>query len=97
MHRTIDQRIFLDASSIVRWSGPAVGIVRVEHELAIHAASRPDAVLCLWDSTLGRFRTLNPKWASLVIGWHGSIDTDGRQGDPPRKGLRRLLLFGSLL
>ena len=81
----------MDVSSVIRWTGPAVGIIRVEHELARHAASRPDAVLCLWDSVIGRFRALDPQWAPLVIGWNGAIDADGQHIGPRRRGLRRLL------
>jgi len=85
------QRIFIDVSSVIRWTGPAVGIVRVEHELARHAASRPEAVLCLWDNVIGRFRALDPQWAPLVIGWNGAIDADCQHIGPRRRGLRRML------
>ena len=44
-------RIIFDVSSIARWTGPAVGIVRVEHALATHALTmRPDIMPSIYDS-----------------------------------------------
>src|SRR4051812_24672123 len=73
----LSPRLLVDVSSVVRWSGAPVGIFRVEHELAMHAATRSDTLLCLWDRTIGGFRALNAAWASLVTGWYGTIDMSG--------------------
>ncbi len=77
-HRDMAQRrgrLILDASSLVRWTGPPVGIIRVEHALVSHAlAERPDVVLSFHDAASGRYRRLDPRWAAIVTGWHGAID-----------------------
>ena len=97
MHRDAGQRVFVDVSSVIRWWGTPVGIIRVEYELAMCAAfgsapsARLETGLCLWDRPSGRFRALNAEWARLVIGWHGAIDAAGLNIAPPRRGLRRLV------
>jgi glycosyltransferase involved in cell wall biosynthesis len=67
-------RLFLDVSSLARWTGPPVGIARVESALARAALSRPNTALCFWDKRERRFRALRPEWTDLVLGWHGAID-----------------------
>jgi glycosyltransferase involved in cell wall biosynthesis len=80
------RRVLVDVSTIVRWTGPPVGIVRVEHELATRAqSSREGSVLCFWDGNAGQFRTLNPRWASLILSWRGTIDPH-----QPAAGQRRI-------
>ena len=87
-----DGRVVVDVSMIARWTGPPVGIARVEHELATRAQSlRKDAGLCLWDGSAGQFRALNPRWAPLMLSWHGALDT--HQPATGRRGLRALLSF----
>jgi len=67
-------RLFLDVSSLVRWTGPPVGIARVEHALARAARTRPDSQLCLWDQRERHWRSLRPDWADLVLDWNGAVD-----------------------
>src|SRR5262249_18734527 len=78
-------RIVLDISSIARWVGPAVGILRIEQGLAKYAlARRPDIVLSFYDKASASFLAVNPLWAEHVISWQGAV---GRR----RGGLLRLL------
>jgi glycosyltransferase involved in cell wall biosynthesis len=68
-------RVIFDVSSIARWSGPAVGIARVENALAAYAiAHRPDIILSIYDPRTGYFRALDPRWAVAVIGWDASLE-----------------------
>jgi glycosyltransferase involved in cell wall biosynthesis len=86
------RRILVDVSTLARWTGPPVGIVRVEHELAMRAQScREGAALAFWDSTAGQFRSLNPKWAPAILGWRGTIDPH-----QPATGPRRIPTLFSL-
>ncbi|HKM61126.1 MAG TPA: glycosyltransferase family 1 protein [Acidisphaera sp.] len=62
--------LVLDMTSLSRWTGPPVGIARVEHALAQAARRR-----CVFDGTA--FRTLAPAWEAAIAGWHGTI------ADPP--------------
>ncbi|WP_426958166.1 glycosyltransferase family 4 protein [Muricoccus radiodurans] len=79
----------LDVSSLARWSGPPVGIARVEHALATAVMRRPDAVLAFYDRATGSFRALRPEWQATVVGWSGLVEIP--DDDPPRRGWRALL------
>jgi glycosyltransferase involved in cell wall biosynthesis len=69
-------RIVFDVSSLARWLGPAVGIARVDHQLAAYArAQRPDIVLAVYDPLRACFREVLPRWSERVLGWDGAIDT----------------------
>ncbi len=71
--------MILDISSIARWRGPAVGILRVQQALAHFAIEhRPDIVLSVYDNAAGCFCAVNPRWAEHVVGWSGAIG--GRHG-----------------
>ena len=65
--------LVLDVTSLSRWTGPPVGIARVEHALAQLAGRR-----CAFDGR--EFRVLAPEWEEAVTGWHGTI------ADPPQRG-----------
>ncbi len=68
------KRIILDISSIARWTGPAVGILRVEHALARYAlAHRPDIVLSFYDKASATFRVVNPRWVRHLVSWDGAV------------------------
>ena len=68
------ERTILDISSIARWRGPAVGILRVQQALAQFALEhRPDIVLSVYDNAAGSFCAVNPRWAAHVVGWSGAI------------------------
>lgn len=66
--------MFLNISSLARWTGPPVGIARVEHALARAATARPGTLLCFWDARESRFRVLRSQWADIVLGWQGAAD-----------------------
>ncbi len=71
-------RLILDISTVARWVGPPVGIVRVEFELAQHAVRhRPDVQLTFYDPLTESLRALQPAWQRLVLGLDGAIDTIG--------------------
>jgi glycosyltransferase involved in cell wall biosynthesis len=68
------ERIVLNVSSIAKWRGPAVGILRVEQALAIHAlARRSDVVLSIYDRATASFLAVSPTWAAHVVSWNGAI------------------------
>lgn len=75
-------RLLLDVSSLARWTGPPVGIARVEHALARAARTRPDTELCFWDKQAHVFRSLRPEWADTVLGWQGAIDVPAARQSP---------------
>jgi glycosyltransferase involved in cell wall biosynthesis len=71
-------RLILDISTVARWVGPPVGIVRVEYELAQHAmCHRRDVQLTFYDPLTESLRALQPAWQELVLGLDGAIDTIG--------------------
>jgi glycosyltransferase involved in cell wall biosynthesis len=87
-------RLFLDISTIARWTGPPVGIVRVEHELAQHVMrQRPDVQLTFYDAQTESLRALRPEWQALVLGLDGAIDTVGVDFRRFRPRWRNLLSF----
>src|SRR6202795_650426 len=70
-----DRRTILDVSSLARWVGPPVGILRVEQALAAYArAQLPDIVLSIYDTVAQSFREVATAWAGSIIGWDGAID-----------------------
>src|SRR5271170_5486825 len=69
-----DRRTILDVSSLARWVGPPVGILRVEQALAAYArAQRPDIVLSIYDTVAQSFREVTAVWAGSIVGWDGAI------------------------
>ena len=85
-------RLLLDVSSLARWTGPPVGITRVEHALAAAARLRPRTELVFWDRRNDRFRHLAPAWLDTLLGWSGAIDIP----DPSQSALSRHRLFAAL-
>ena len=81
-------RLVLDVSSLLSWSGPPAGIVRVEHALATAALRRPGTVLAFYDADLGSLRSVDPKWQHPLIGWSAALD---RHRTTPRRGWRRII------
>jgi glycosyltransferase involved in cell wall biosynthesis len=85
-------RLILDISTIARWTGPPVGIVRVEFELARHAMRRrQDVQLTFYDPLSGALRALRPDWRELVLSLDGCIDTVGVDFRRHRPRWRNLL------
>ncbi len=69
------RRIIFDVSSIARWVGPPVGIIRAEHALSTFAkANRPDIVLAIYDSVTKSFREVSARWVETITGWDGALD-----------------------
>jgi glycosyltransferase involved in cell wall biosynthesis len=67
-------RTILNVSSIAKWRGPAVGILRVEQALATHAlARRSDIVLSIYDRATASFLAVSPTWAAHIVSWNGAI------------------------
>ena len=79
-------KVFVDVTSLSRWSGPPVGIVRVERALSDAALRRPDAQPVVFDDERGTFRTIASEWQDAVLGWSGLIDVYGST-----RSFRRLL------
>jgi len=80
--------VYIDVSSLLHWAGPAVGMMRVEHEVAVrHALAGNDVDLCYYDVKAQAYRPLLPRYAGQLIGWSARLE-------PPRQiheGWRRLL------
>ena len=56
-------RMLFDVSTLARWAGPPVGIIRVEHELARWAAEHTKhVVFVFFDLRSGVYREVNKKW-----------------------------------
>lgn len=61
-------RLFFDLSSLARWSGPPVGIIRVQQTLAQFARGhRPDAEFTLFDPRLRTWRRVRPEFVDPLI------------------------------
>ena len=76
------RRLLLDVTTVTRWVGPAVGIVRVEHALAMAALRRDDAAVVVEDRRTGAWHGLAPRWAGTVLGWSGLLDRHEGRGFP---------------
>ncbi len=87
----VPQRLILDVSSIARWAGSAVGILRVEQALAQYARThRPDVVLALFDPLARAYRRISEDWSDALIGWDTAIDSVSFDDRRYRPLLRRL-------
>jgi glycosyltransferase involved in cell wall biosynthesis len=72
----VSARLLVDASTLIRWWGPPVGIVRVEAELIRHVLDRePAAVLCVFDTRSNQFRPLDRKIARLLVDGRAVVET----------------------
>ena len=68
-------RVLFDVSTLARWAGPAVGIIRVEHELVRWADEHAKNVrFVFFDLRRGVYREVNKKWISPLIERTVSID-----------------------
>jgi hypothetical protein len=85
------RRLILDISSISRWLGPPVGIMRREHALARYALSRqPDILFSFFDKSTSSFLAVEPAWIERLIGWEYALDMATPDVRGARKGLARL-------
>jgi glycosyltransferase involved in cell wall biosynthesis len=74
MPSATDPRVVLDVTSLVRWSGPPVGIIRVAHALAMPLRAQAPERLVVYDNSTGSFRQLAPAWMDTVLGQSGLMD-----------------------
>jgi glycosyltransferase involved in cell wall biosynthesis len=81
-------RIVFDVSTSMRWTGPPVGIVRAERELAAWAfANVPGAVFVFFDPNWLAYRAITCD-VRLFLSGDAALDTFGVT-DPARPGKRR--------
>jgi glycosyltransferase involved in cell wall biosynthesis len=67
--------IVFDLSSLVRWSGPAVGIMRVQQKLAEYARHHLDDVtFTVFDPEIDCWRVIKPEWIDPIIAGHATVD-----------------------
>jgi glycosyltransferase involved in cell wall biosynthesis len=87
-------RLFVDMSSLARWSGPAVGMVRVEREVVRWAVDRGGAEPVVFDPCKGCFRELRNGWYARLSDWDEALDPAHGSHRGPRRFLpRRYQLF----
>jgi glycosyltransferase involved in cell wall biosynthesis len=68
-------RLIVDASTLVRWWGPPVGIVRVEAEIVRWALGQtPPIILSVYDTRTGLFRSLDGAVARALVDGQALID-----------------------
>jgi glycosyltransferase involved in cell wall biosynthesis len=69
-------RLIVDASTLVRWSGPPVGIVRAEAEIIRWVLDHdPAAVISVYDTRSSLFRPLDPVVARALIAGTAVVET----------------------
>ncbi len=86
------QTVLIDASTLARWIGTPVGMLRVEHELvhAVISSNRGQPVF--YDPRTHRYADFVPRWREAIFDWNAGIDTWGLDyAPPPRTGWRRLV------
>lgn len=68
-------RLLFDLSSLIRWRGPTVGMIRAQQQLARYArACRPDVVFTIFDPFCNRPRAIRPEWIDAIIENQASIE-----------------------
>ena len=68
-------RLIVDASTMVRWWGPPVGIVRVEAEIVSWAlAQNPPVPLSVYDTRARLFRPLDADAARALVDGRAVVD-----------------------
>src|SRR6266542_3373963 len=78
-------RILFDLSWTIRWSGPPVGILRAEHELARWARRNlPEMTAVFFDPLTRRYCVLEPAEADRFLRGDAVLDTLGLP-DPARR------------
>lgn len=77
-------RIVFDISSLARWSGPSVGIVRVERELALWARKHKSGVaFVMFDPLSQNYRPIQDRWLDAILEERAVVQTWGLP-DPAR-------------
>jgi len=88
-NKSYSRRIIFDASTLARWFGPPVGIVRVEHELARWAHKHmPEVIFAGFNPNRQRYQQIGRKELEALILGSASIDTLGLS-DPAGPGRRK--------
>ena len=86
--------LIVDASTLIRWSGPPVGIVRVEAEIVRFALDHDsDVAISVYDTRSDVFRPLDPAVARALVAGTGVVETSLL---PDARAIERTLL-GALL
>jgi glycosyltransferase involved in cell wall biosynthesis len=68
-------RLIFDISSLARWTGAPVGIIRTQRELALWARrQRPDTLFAIFDSNLMRYRRVAEGHLDAFIGGEASLN-----------------------
>ncbi|WP_133149325.1 glycosyltransferase family 4 protein [Caulobacter zeae] len=67
---------YFDLSTSARWSGHAVGIVRVERELARRAALSADMGFCVYDRAERCFKQIDPKAVAPILAGEITVSFD---------------------
>lgn len=84
------QRLIIDLSSTARWTGPPVGILRAERELAAWALHNvPSATFVFFDPAKGAFREISPDWVRKMLKGRAIIDPWGLPAGSPFYPSRR--------
>ena len=74
--RVVPRRIILDVSTVCRWTGPVVGIVRVESQLARWAGAHLDAVVfAFFDPVSQRYLRMRPGFFMQILQGECAIAT----------------------
>ncbi len=61
-------RLIFDVSSLARWTGPSVGIVRVERQLALWACENLHNIeFAVFDPVAQVYRAVNGRWRDAVL------------------------------
>lgn len=81
-------RIVFDISTLARWSGPSVGIVRVERELALWARKHKSGVVfVMFDPLSQNYRPIQGRWLDAILEGSAFVQTWGLP-DPRRRRKR---------
>ncbi|MEA5440939.1 glycosyltransferase family 1 protein [Cyanobium gracile] len=81
-------------SSLARWSGPAVGMLRVEREVVRWAVDQAGAQPVVFDPCKGCFRGLRGDWYERLSHWDEALDPAHGSLRGPRRFLpRRYQIF----
>jgi hypothetical protein len=73
------RRIVYDMTTLLHWTGPPSGIVRVDHAFAQWARERlPDADFAVFDPAIRRYRKVADRWVEPLISDRAFADTWGR-------------------
>ncbi len=78
-NKIVDQgiraRVMFDVSTLSRWAGPDIGIIRVERELARWALQHvKNAVFVFFDPKAGAYREVKREWIAPIIEGTASIN-----------------------